>query len=72
MNKMGIAAVLCIAASIVSGCEKKGPLEKAGEKADETVRTIQNGGEKTPGDKIKDGADDVKSGVENAVREPKK
>lgn len=56
-----ILAVACLAVmGGVSGCEKKGPFEKAGENIDEAGRTIKNGGEKTTGDKIHDAADDLK------------
>ena len=47
-------------------------MERTGEKVDETVRTIKNGGEKTTGDKIQDAADDLKKGAENAADEAKK
>ncbi|MGC2185782.1 MAG: hypothetical protein WA637_21115 [Terriglobales bacterium] len=47
-------------------------MERTGEKVDETVRTLKNGGEKTPGDKVSDAADDVRKGAEKAVDEVKK
>lgn len=72
MNKIIVPAVLCAAALLVSACEKKGPMERAGEKVDETVRTIQNGGEKTTADKVSDAADDLKKGAEKAADEAKK
>jgi predicted small lipoprotein YifL len=72
MNKVIIPAALCAAALLFSACEKKGPMESAGEKVDETVRTIKNGGEKTTGDKISDAAEDVKHGAEKAADEVKK
>jgi predicted small lipoprotein YifL len=56
----------------LAACEQKGPMEKAGEKVDETVRTLKNGGEKTPSDKVKDAAQDVRSSAEKAVDDIKK
>ena len=47
-------------------------MERTGEKVDETVRTLKNGGEKTTGDKINDAADDLRKGAENAADDAKK
>jgi hypothetical protein len=67
LNKTLIATLVCATALLFSACEKKGPMERAGAKADETVRTIKNGGEKTPSDKVSDAADDVRKDVEKAA-----
>lgn len=72
MDRKIMLVALCLGAVAASGCAKQGPMERAGEKVDETARTIQNGGEKTPADKVKDAAQDVKNGAENAVDEAKK
>ena len=72
MKKFAIPALICATALLISACEKKGPMETAGEKLDEAGRTIKNGGEKTPSDKIKDAASDVKSDVEKAADDVKK
>jgi predicted small lipoprotein YifL len=72
MKRVILATLVCALALPFAGCAKKGPMEKAGEKVDETVRTIKNGGEKTTGDKVSDAAEDVKKGAENAVDEVKK
>ena len=72
MNKMLIPTFLCAAALLVCACEKKGPMETAGEKLDEAGRTIKNGGEKTPGDKVNDAAADVKKDLEKAADDVKK
>jgi hypothetical protein len=57
---------------LISACEKKGPMETAGEKLDEAGRTLKNGGEKTPSDKVKDAAQDVQKDVEKAADDVKK
>jgi hypothetical protein len=72
MNKGMFPTALCAIALLLSACEKKGAMERTGEKVDETVRTIKNGGEKTTGDKIQDAADDLKKGTENAADEAKR
>jgi predicted small lipoprotein YifL len=72
LKKIIVPALLCATVLLVSACEKKGPLETAGEKLDEAGRTIKNGGEKTTGDKINDAATDVKKDVEKAADDVKK
>jgi hypothetical protein len=47
-------------------------METAGEKLDEAGRTLKNGGEKTPADKVNDAAQDVKKDVEKAADDVKK
>lgn len=54
---IGCAAFVLMACA---GCEKKGPLQKAGEKVDEAA-------EKT-GDAIKDAADNTKEAVDDATK----
>lgn len=66
-----LAALMCGVALTLSACERKGPMERAGEKVDETVRTLKNGGEKTTGDKVKDAADDVRKDAEKAADDVK-
>lgn len=72
MKRVLLPTALCALALLCSACAKKGPMERAGEKVDETVRTIKNGGEKTTGDKIGDAADDLRKGAEKAADEVKK
>ncbi len=72
MNRSILVIALCSAVVCVGACAKKGPMERAGAKLDETVRTIKNGGEKTPSDKIKDAAQDVQDDVQKAVDDTKK
>ena len=72
MSRFSFVTALCVVAMLFSACEKKGPMERTGEKMDETVRTIKNGGEKTTDDKVKDAAADVREGAEKAADEVKK
>ncbi|MET0281394.1 MAG: hypothetical protein ABW278_09770 [Steroidobacteraceae bacterium] len=53
---MLVAAVLSTG---IAGCEKKGPLEQAGEEVDEAVNTVKNGGKETTADKVDDKLDDA-------------
>ena len=56
----------------VAACEKKGPLEQAGEEVDEAVDTIKNGGEESTATKVDDAVDEAREGAEDATDELKK
>jgi predicted small lipoprotein YifL len=56
----------------VAACEKKGPLEQAGEEVDEAVDTIKNGGEESTANKVDDAIDEAREGAEDAADELKK
>jgi len=65
--------VLAVIATAVLGlglasCEKKGPLEKAGEEVDEAVDTVKNGGEEPVSAKIDDAVDDAAKKVDKATK----
>ncbi len=53
------------------GCEKKGPLEQAGEEVDEAITTIKEG-EEPASVKMDDAVDEAREAVEKAAEEPKK
>ena len=53
----------------MAACEKKGPVEQAGEEVDEAINTMKNGGKETTADKLDDAADDVREGVNDAADE---
>jgi type II secretory pathway predicted ATPase ExeA len=59
------AAVIGLGAA---SCEKKGPLEKAGEEIDEAVDTVKNGGEEPVAAKIDDAVDDAAKKVDKATK----
>ncbi len=52
----------------LSACEKKGPLEKAGEEVDEAVDTIKNDGKEPVAAKVDDALDDAAKKVEKATK----
>jgi type II secretory pathway predicted ATPase ExeA len=54
-----------------AACEKKGPVEQAGEEIDEAVDTVKNGGESVAS-KVDDAADDARKAVEDAGKDAKK
>lgn len=56
----------------MAACEKKGPLEQAGEEVDEAVDTIKNGGEESTATKVDDAVDEAREGAEDAADELKK
>jgi hyperosmotically inducible protein len=59
--------LVCALALSVTACEKKGPLEKAGEKVDHAADTIKNGGSEPVGDKLQDEADKARDKVNDAT-----
>jgi predicted small lipoprotein YifL len=72
MNRLFVVALFCGWVLALSACQQKGPMEQAGAKVDETVRTIKNGGEKTTADKINDAAQDASKDVQKAADDLKK
>jgi predicted small secreted protein len=59
--------LVCAMALTVTACEKKGPMEKAGEKVDHTADTIKNGGSEPLSDKAQDEADKARDKVNDAT-----
>ena len=55
----------------VTACEKKGPLEQAGEEVDEAVDTLKHGEESTA-TKVDDAIDEAREGANDAADELKK
>ena len=69
----GSLAVLALALSVtIAGCEKKGPLEQAGEEVDEAVDTMKNGGKESTATKVDDAVDEAREGASDAAKELKK
>jgi predicted small lipoprotein YifL len=64
--KLGTAMVAGLCAMLVglAACEKKGPLEQAGEEVDEAVDTLKNGGEESTTNKVDDAVDEAREVVE--------
>ena len=63
------ASVAVLAAALtlgLSACEKKGPVERAGEEVDEAVDTLKNGGKETTADKLDDAGDNVREAAKDA------
>lgn len=70
MLKPGLAALLAaLAAFGLTACEKKGPLEQAGEEVDEAVDTLRNGGEESTQNKVDDALDEAREGVNEVGEE---
>ena len=65
MNLRVIAAALAATLALgLAACEKKGPLEQAGEEVDEAVDTIKNGGEESTANKVDDAVDEAREVIE--------
>lgn len=70
--KASLIALACALSVGLAACEKKGPLEQAGEEIDEAVDTIKNGGEESTATKVDDAIDEARDGVADAADELKK
>jgi predicted small lipoprotein YifL len=64
-----LAATLSVG---MAACEKKGPVEQAGEEVDEAIDTIKNGGEESTSNKVDDAVDEAREGAEDTADELKK
>lgn len=56
-----LAATLALG---IAACEKKGPLEQAGEEVDEAVDTMKRGGDESTANKVDDTMDEAREVVE--------
>jgi len=56
----------------IAACEKKGPVEQAGEEVDEAVDTMKNGGKESTANKVDDAVDEAREGAEDTADELKK
>lgn len=63
----GLPLLVCALALSMTACEKKGPMEKAGEKVDHAADTIKNGGSEPLSDKAQDEADKARDKVNDAT-----
>ncbi|HMN44948.1 MAG TPA: hypothetical protein PKE27_10260 [Povalibacter sp.] len=72
LKPLMLAALACTMTLGIAACEKKGPLEQAGEEIDEAIDTVKNGGEESTANKLDDAVDDVREGVNDAADELKK
>jgi hypothetical protein len=55
----------CLAAVGLAGCEKPGPLERAGEEIDESIETAKKGRE-SAATKVDDALDGTRAAIEDA------
>ncbi len=65
--KQLLPLAICALALSVAACEKKGPMERAGEKVDHAADTIKNGGSEPTSDKLQDEADKARDKVNDAA-----
>jgi hypothetical protein len=65
-----LAALLAISLGLAA-CEKQGPAERAGEKVDDAVSTIKNGGEEPASQKLENAAEETKEAAQQAVEDAK-
>ncbi|GFE80959.1 hypothetical protein GCM10011487_29590 [Steroidobacter agaridevorans] len=71
-GKLLWSALLAATLSVgLAACEKKGPVEQAGEEVDEAVDTLKNGGEESTENKVDDAIDEAREGAEDTADELK-
>lgn len=71
-GKLLWSALLAATLSIgLAACEKKGPVEQAGEEVDEAVDTLKRGGEESTENKVDDALDEAREGAEETADEVK-
>ena len=70
--KGSLIALVCAMSVGLAACEKKGPLEQAGEEIDEAVDTVKNGGNESTANKVDDAIDEAREGASDAADELKK
>lgn len=61
LNKLAVPSIL-LTVVILSGCEREGPVESAGEAVDDAARAVQDAG-KDLGNSVEDACEDMKAGV---------
>lgn len=67
MKRLGLLSLIFGTAMVFAvGCASRGPLERAGEKGDETVGEVKDAA-KDAADKVKDAADDVEDNIRDAT-----
>lgn len=69
--KVSMMAAACLLSLSLGACEKKGPLEQAGEEVDEAIDTAKHGEESTA-TKVDDAIDEAREGAHDASEELKK
>jgi predicted small lipoprotein YifL len=67
MSRKTAALLVGVCVLGLAACEKKGPLERAGERVDHTADTIKNGGEEPTRDKLQDEADKARDKANDAA-----
>jgi len=70
MDRRLLATLICGALFALGGCEKQGPMERAGEEVDEAVETMKQG-EEPASAKVDDAIDEAREGVEETKEEIK-
>lgn len=75
---IAISMIAILATGLLAGCEKKGPMEKAGENIDEAIDDTKDGlkdlgdGTDSVGEKIEEGLEDLGDKAEDVVDDVEK
>lgn len=70
MTRNLLVMITCASVLALAACEKKGPLEQAGEEVDEAIETVKQG-EEPASAKVDDVMDEAREGVEEMKDEAK-
>lgn len=71
IRKLAIAALIGALSFGMVACEKKGPIEQAGEEVDEAVDTMKHGGEESMGSKVDDAVDNARKDTSDIAEKAK-
>jgi len=71
MRKLAIAALIGTLSFGMVACEKKGPVEQAGEEVDEAVDTLKHGGNESMGSKVDDAVDSARKDTSDIAEKAK-
>ena len=71
IRKLAIAALIGTLSFGMAACEKKGPVQQAGEEVDEAVDTMKNGGKESMGSKVDDAMDDARKDTSDIAEKAK-
>jgi hypothetical protein len=72
IRRITLAAFVAALSLGTVACEKKGPIEQAGEEVDEAVDTIKRGGDESAANKADDAVDEAREAAQDVADEAKK
>jgi predicted small lipoprotein YifL len=71
IRKLAVLALIGTLSVGMQACEKKGPVERAGEEVDEAVDTMKHGGKESMSSKADDAMDDARKDAKDLADKAK-